>query len=298
LRERYCAIKPIGQGGFGKTYLAVDEGKPSKPACVIKQFHPQSQETDNFEKAAELFSQEAVRLDELGVHPQNTSSTALMKTGTVIGTDDEGPQHQVNITPFFMGKYPITQEQYEAVMGQNPSKFKGEKQPVELVSWHDANEFCNRLSQKTGRKYRLPSEAEWEYACRAGTATPFYFGETIATDVVNYDGKYTYGSAPKGIDRQQTTDVGSFPPNNFGLYDLHGNVSEWCADIGHKNYKQAPSDGSIWESKGDDKYRMIRGGSWDDSPWYCRSAARVRGGPDIKREYVGFRVVLSRSPTD
>ncbi|MDJ0677530.1 MAG: bifunctional serine/threonine-protein kinase/formylglycine-generating enzyme family protein, partial [Calothrix sp. MO_167.B42] len=146
---------------------------------------------------------------------------------------DEGPQRQVRVPGFFMGRYEVTQAQYQAIMGKNPSNFKGEKRPVERVSWNDAVEFCQHLSQKTGRTYRLPSEAEWEYACRAGTTTPFYFGETITTDLVNYNRNYPYGSAPKGEYREQTTDVGKFPPNAFGLYDMHGNVWEWCQDTWH-----------------------------------------------------------------
>jgi formylglycine-generating enzyme required for sulfatase activity len=207
--------------------------------------------------------------------------------------DSESPQHRVTVAPFFMGKYPITQEQYEAVMGNNPSNFQGKKRPVEQVSWHDANEFCQILSQITGKTYRLPNEAEWEYACRAGTTTPFHFGETITTDVANYDGNYTYASAPKGVYRQKTTDVGSFPANNFGLYDLHGNVWEWCADIWHKNYNGAPSDGSLWESGGDNTQRLLRGGSWGYDPRNCRSASRLRVYPGFRLNGIGFRLVLS-----
>ncbi|HBK99620.1 MAG TPA: serine/threonine protein kinase, partial [Microcoleaceae bacterium UBA10368] len=144
-------------------------------------------------------------------------------------SNDEGPQHNVNISPFFMGKYEVTQKQYQAVMGNNPSNFKGAKHPVEQVTWDEAVEFCRKLTQKTGKSYRLPSEAEWEYACRARTTTPFYFGDTITPDLVNYNGNYPYGSAPKGLYREQTTDVGIFPPNAFGLYDMHGNVWEWCS---------------------------------------------------------------------
>ncbi|GET35887.1 formylglycine-generating enzyme family protein [Microseira wollei] len=138
---------------------------------------------------------------------------------------NESPQHQVTVKPFFMGKYPITQEQWQAVMGNNPY-FKGGKIPVEKVYWQDAIKFCAKLSQKTGKNYRLPSEAEWEYACRAGTTTPFHFGETITPDLVNYNGNFPHASAPKGLYRQETTPVGSFPPNAFGLYDMHGNVCE------------------------------------------------------------------------
>jgi formylglycine-generating enzyme required for sulfatase activity len=205
---------------------------------------------------------------------------------------DESPQHRVNVPPFFLGKYPVTQQQYKAVMGTNPSCFGGANRPVEKVTWNDATEFCRRLSQKTGRQYRLPSEAEWEYACRAGTATQFYFGETITTDLVNYDGNHTYGSAPKGIDRKKTTDVGSFPPNAFGLYDMHGNVWEWCQDVWHDNYKGAPTDGSAWSSGGDSSYRMRRGGSTNNAPWNCRSARRRRSYANYRCGNRGFRVAV------
>ncbi len=204
----------------------------------------------------------------------------------------ESPQHRVNVPPFFLGKYPVTQKQYEAVMEKNPSRFKGANRPVENVSWNDATEFCRRLSQKTGRQYRLPSEAEWEYACRAGTTTPFYFGETITTDLANYNGNYTYGSAPKGVFREETTDVGSFPPNAFGLYDMHGNVWEWCQDVWHDNYNRASTDGSAWESGGDSSYRLLRGGSWNHFPVICRCALRNWFDAGYCLGYLGFRVVL------
>ncbi len=173
---------------------------------------------------------------------------------------DESPQHQVTVPRFFMGKYAVTQAQYQAIMGTNPANFKGEKRPVETVSWDDAVEFCQKLSQKTGKTYRLPSEAEWEYACRAGTTTPFYFGETITTDLVNYNGGFPYGSAPKGEYRKQTTDVGEFPPNSFGLYDMHGNIYEWCEDVYNDNYQGAPRDGSAWLTSKDNDIKLLRGG--------------------------------------
>ena len=152
-------------------------------------------------------------------------------------------------------------------MGTNPSCFKGSNRPVEKVRWYNAVAFCKRLSQKTGKTYRLPSEAEWEYACRAGTTTPFHFGETITTDLANYGGDYTsYGQEPKGVYRKETREVGSFGvANNFGLYDMHGNVWEWCQDHWHSNYEGAPTDGSA---------DLLRGGSWDDFAGYCRSACR------------------------
>jgi len=206
----------------------------------------------------------------------------------------EGPQATVNIPAFFMGKYEVTQEQYQVVMGNNPSysDFKGAKRPVENVSWNDAVEFCRKLSQKTGKTYRLPSEAEWEYACRAGTTTPFYFGETITPDLVNYDGNYPYARAPKGLYRQQTTDVGSFPPNPFGLYDMHGNVWEWCSDRWHDNYNGAPTDGSSWET-GTDNNRVLRGGSWLNNAVYCRSADRRYLSAVNRWRDRGFRVAVA-----
>ncbi|MFM7364652.1 MAG: SUMF1/EgtB/PvdO family nonheme iron enzyme, partial [Cuspidothrix sp.] len=175
--------------------------------------------------------------------------------------DNESPQHRVTVPSFFMGKYPLTQAQYQAILGKNPSSFKGNNRPVETVSWDDAVAFCQKLSQKTGKNYQLPSEAQWEYACRAGTTTPFYFGETITTDLVNYNGDYPYGNAPKGEYRQQTTNVGSFPPNAFGLYDMHGNVWEWCEDDWHKNYINAPTNGSTWNSRSGSNVKMLRSGS-------------------------------------
>ncbi len=205
---------------------------------------------------------------------------------------DESPQHQVTVSPFYMGKFVVTQAQYEAIMGKNPSRFKGNKRPVERVFWHDAMEFCQKLSQKTGRTYRLPSEAEWEYACRAGTTTPFYFGETITTNLANYNGNYTYASAPKGEYRKQTTDVGAFPPNAFGLYDMHGNVWEWCQDTWHDNYNDAPTDGSAWIENDNNYLRVLRGGDWYLNSSICRCADRNRINPDNSGSVYGFRVVL------
>ena len=552
LAERYCPIKIIGQGGFGRTFQAVDKYKPSQPFCVIKQFFPQAQGTKTLSKAAELFAQEAERLDGLGRHPQipellayftqdnrqylvqefidgqnlqqeleesgafnegqilellksllpvlefihsnqvihrdikpeniirrrnnnqlilvdfgaakYATMTALAVTGTVIGSagyvapeqavgkatfssdiyslgvtcihlltgvepfdlfdvsesdwiwrdylkssvsdelgeildkmivgatkkrfknvgeilsliqptsqsaksnfpaqisqtstvdsekgevftfevptvnisgyithrtqgsarqkiedlgngiklamvyipggsflmgspqneagrsDIESPQHKVTLQPFYMSKYPITQEQYQAMMGNNPSKFKGEKRPVENVNWHKARDFCKKVSRKTGKIYRLPSESQWEYACRAGTTTPFYFGETITSELVNYNGKYPYAYAPKDQYRKETTDVGSFPPNAFGLYDMHGNVLEWCRDVWHRNYNGAPTDGSAWETGGDSNQRLLRGSCWGDFSMVCRSARRDFNYVGIHNYFRGFRVVSS-----
>ncbi|MGK7876565.1 MAG: formylglycine-generating enzyme family protein, partial [Xenococcaceae cyanobacterium] len=155
----------------------------------------------------------------------------------------------------------------------DPSRFKGDSLPVECVSWYEAVEFCKRLSKATEREYRLPSEAEWEYACRAGTSTPFYFGETITGELANYPASDTYANEPSGEDREETTPVGQFPPNSFGLYDLHGNVWEWCGDEWHENYQGAPTDGSVWLD-GEKNRSPMRGGSWRTYPQNCRSASR------------------------
>ncbi len=213
--------------------------------------------------------------------------------------DNESPQHQVTVPSFFMGKYLVTQAQYQAIMGTNPSYFKDNgstlltnQRPVETVSWHNAVKFCELLSQRTGKKYTLPSEAQWEYACRAGTTTPFYFGGTITTDLANYNGDYTYASAPKGEYRKQTTGVGTFPPNAFGLYDMHGNVWEWCLDDYKDSYNNASTDGSaVTVSSENDK--LVRGGSWDSDARYCRSAIRFSLTRGFRFDFLGFRVVVS-----
>jgi formylglycine-generating enzyme required for sulfatase activity len=215
----------------------------------------------------------------------------------------ERPQHQVTVPEFLMGKYPVTQVQWKAVAGlpkvrqelnPKPSEFKGDDLPVEQVSWLDAVEFCDRLSRHTERQYRLPSEAEWEYACRAGTTTPFHFGETINTEVANYDGNNTYSVGHRGIYRRETSPVGSFGvASRFGLYDMHGNVWEWCADHWHKSYERPPSKGSGWFNVGVEKTgdRLLRGGSWDNYPRLCRSACRHHNFAVIRDHTFGFRVV-------
>ena len=210
----------------------------------------------------------------------------------------ERPIHQVSVSPFVMGKYPITQAQWKAIasldkididLKPDPSSFKGDEHPVTNITWHECVEFCKRLSKLTGKEYKLPSEAQWEYACRAGTTTPFYFGETITTDLANYNGSYVFASEPKGQYREETTPVGQFPPNAFGLYDLHGNVWEWCADDFHQNYEGPPKDGSVWTSNDDKTTKILRGGSWLYYPHACRSAFRL--GLNTPSDYYGFRVV-------
>jgi formylglycine-generating enzyme required for sulfatase activity len=232
-------------------------------------------------------------------------------------SDEERPQHEVTLPTFFMGRYPVTQAQWKAVaalpqvnkeLETDPSHFKGDNRPVECVSWYDAVEFCDRLSSYTKRQYRLPSEAEWEYACRAGTTTPFHFGETITTDLANYDGtddkdgkwSGSYGRGSKGIYRKETTVVGSFAvANAFGLCDMHGNVWEWCLDDWHDNYEGAPTDGSPWFGNDNNNYfqkqgiAVLRGGSWRNNPIYCRSAFRIYNFRDLLNYGIGFRVVCA-----
>ncbi|WP_242067508.1 formylglycine-generating enzyme family protein, partial [Leptolyngbya sp. FACHB-711] len=213
----------------------------------------------------------------------------------------ESPQHEVSVPTFFMSKYPITQSQWRFVSGlpqvnrnlaPNPSNFKGGNRPVEQVSWYEAVEFCDRLSAYTGREYRLPTEVEWEYACRAGTTTPFHFGETIAPELANYDSSRTYNDGPQGKRRGETTPVDHFGiANAFGLSDMHGNVWEWCLDHWHDSYEGAPTDGSAWISEDENASRVLRGGSWDGTPWSCRSACRTDLSPDTRYSPFGFRVV-------
>ncbi|MFN9637408.1 MAG: SAV_2336 N-terminal domain-related protein [Synechococcaceae cyanobacterium] len=243
----------------------------------------------------------------------------------------EGPQHAVIIQEFFMAQTPITQAQWREVAGwreregetwarelmPNPSHFgnkaDSDQRPVEQVSWLDAMEFCHRLSQRTGRHYTLPSEAQWEYACRAGSTTPFAFGATLTAELANYNAISTYGDAPKGEYRGQTTPVGMFAGNAWGLQDMHGNVLEWCLDEWHGNYEGAPTDGSAWlnptatsneaitkgETKGnDEETRLLRGGSWLSIPRNCRSAYRYHLVPGNAHYHVGFRVVcLPQGPS-
>ncbi len=210
--------------------------------------------------------------------------------------ESERPQHLVGIPSFYMGRYAVTQAQYKALMGKNPSRFQGENLPVETVSWKDAQAFCKRLTEKSQRKYGLPSEAQWEYACRAGTNTPFYFGETISTDVANYNGNYAYNEGAKGKYLEKTASIELFDmANDFGLYDMHGNTWEWCEDNWHSSYNGAPADGSAWV--GINNGHVLRGGSWNRDPNNCRSAFREWDGTDRYNECIGFRVMCSSTKT-
>ncbi|MEM9090326.1 MAG: SUMF1/EgtB/PvdO family nonheme iron enzyme [Cyanobacteria bacterium P01_F01_bin.53] len=218
------------------------------------------------------------------------------------GDADERPHHKVTVKPFLMGKYAVTQAQWKSVVAlpeversleATPSGFSGNHLPVEQVDWDAAVEFCKRLSRKTGRDYRLPSEAEWEYACRAGTSSAFHYGETLTAELANCDASYTFDSDPKGTYREMTTDVGSFPANDFGLYDMHGNVREWCQDHWHDNYKGGPTDGSAWLSSDENAERLLRGGSWLNYPDFCRSANRGKLARARRFNGIGFRVVCA-----
>ena len=237
--------------------------------------------------------------------------------------DDEKPRHAVRVDGFWMGKYEVTQAQWETVMEKNPAFFNPKRvgaetsqHPVEQVSWNDAQMFVTRLNAvsvpqdgmalkalaplrraKVQYIFRLPSEAEWEYACRAGTTTPFSFGATIKTEQANYDGNYTYANGKSGPYRKQTTAAGSLPPNNFGLYEMHGNVWEWVADTYHGNYTGAPTDGSVWGNAADKKTKIMRGGSWNNQPFNVRSADRNQNEPDSRSRDLGVRVVAARVKT-
>jgi formylglycine-generating enzyme required for sulfatase activity len=208
---------------------------------------------------------------------------------------DEQPIHQVKLPSFYIGKYPITQAQYRSIMGDDQGFGLSANYPIEQISWHDALDFCTKLSQQTGRTYTLPSEAQWEYACRAGTNTAFHFGATITPELANYNGDYPYQNAPLGENRAQATLVGSFPPNAWGVYDLHGNVWEWCLDTYQPNYQGAPTDGSAWgaNSTERDLNRVMRGGAWDYVARGCRSAVRCSLAPQSRIAGCGLRVVLS-----
>lgn len=236
------------------------------------------------------------------------------------GYPDETPLHPVYLAGFWLGRMPVTQAQWQAVMGRLPlCRFHDPDLPVDTISWRDARRFCQRLARRTGRPYTLPSEAQWEYACRAGTATPFSFGETITTDVVNFVGDHTYRDAPPGLYRHTTTPAGTFPPNPWGFYDLHGNVWEFCQDVWTDNYTGASVDGTARQTRrltgaaalqdfitslnwkhadpADLTYRVARGGSWHEIPAHCRSAMRLKVSEFDRMEYYGLRVMLPADVT-
>jgi Uncharacterized conserved protein len=226
--------------------------------------------------------------------------------------DIEQPQHRVEISqPFYIGRYEVTQAQWKQVMGSNPSEVKDVSKdqpfpvrvtrtprkgcdncPVDNISWNDAQEFIRNLNARNdGYTYRLPTEAEWEYACRAETTTAFSSGDSLLPSQANFNGNYPFGGAPKGVYLAKTIPVGSYQPNGFGLYDMHGNVWEWCEDIWHEDYNGAPPDGSAWLNGGDSNKRVLRGGSWNDIASSCRSAYRLSYFQKYGGITIGLRVV-------
>ena len=219
------------------------------------------------------------------------------------GYPDEHPQHPASVAPFYLGRYPVTQAQWAAVMGEPPAcRFQGADRPVENVSWAAAIEFCRQATGRLGRDVRLPSEVEWEYACRAGTVTPFACGETITGDLADYVGEHTYAGEPAGIYRHGTTEVGAFPANPFGLHDMHGLLWEYCADPWRPNYDEPETEesslgstagGEARQREAASRFRVARGGSWHDGPDLCRSAARLRVDSAFGDDFYGFRVAAS-----
>ncbi|RWX47184.1 Formylglycine-generating enzyme, required for sulfatase activity, contains SUMF1/FGE domain [Candidatus Electrothrix marina] len=207
---------------------------------------------------------------------------------------DDETLHQVTLSEgFWLGATTVTQALWQAVMQENPSNFKGDERPVEQIIWEDVQKFMDQLNTAIpGLELVLPSEAQWEYACRAGTTTPFFFGENITTDQVNYDGNYPYAGGEKGEYRQETVDVKALPCNDWGLYQMHGNVWEWCRDW----FGDYPTDPVI-DPVGppDGRNRVCRGGSWDDRARYCRSALRYGREPDDRDDWLGFRLARGRT---
>ncbi|MGL1932360.1 MAG: formylglycine-generating enzyme family protein [Desulfotalea sp.] len=193
----------------------------------------------------------------------------------------EGPLHEVHVDDFHLGCFQVTQEQYQQIMGENPSYLVATNCPVEGVSWEDAQNFISKLNEINNTKYRLPSESEWEYACRANTSTRFYFGDKINTEQVNYGSKISCKNSPVGI----------HPPNAFGLYDMHGNVFEWCEDTWHDNYEGASADGVAWIDDSSDQ-KVYRGGAWNANAHFVRSAYRFHRDKAFSYYNIGFRIAF------
>jgi formylglycine-generating enzyme required for sulfatase activity len=290
--------------------------------AMVQSFQFETLSLDPKGQIADRHTQQANCHQELLAEGVTLGMVALEEGKFLMGTSEgelgskpsQKPQHSVTIAPFYLGRYPITQAQWLAIallpkinrtLPREPSNFAGERRPVEQITWQEAVECCDRLAQLTGKPYRLPTEAEWEYACRAGTTTPFHFGETISTDYANYSGvdwdylgkvvsRGAYGEGSLGCDRRETTAVDELEnANPWGLSDLHGNVREWCLDIWHPNYLGAPTDGSAWLVGGDITQRVVRGGSWSTGPQKCRSAFRSKFTVDAGFYDIGLRVAMS-----
>jgi len=265
-------------------------------------------------KEAAQKTKEALALEALRANDPFHDLMVPIKGGTFNMGDTFGdggpaelPVHPVTVPDFLLCKYPVTQAQWRRVMGTDPSRFKGDNLPVEQVSWDDVQDFLKKLNQRTGLKYRLPTEAEWEYAARAvslptgegrgGAKVRFGNGKDIADpEEINFDGSAAYKQpySKTGEYRKKTAPFGQFPPNALGLYDMSGNVWEWCEDLWHDDYLGAPDGGSAWVS-GEGTSRVLRGGSWASYPRYCRAASRHDIGPTYRGDLIGFRVALAAS---
>ena len=289
----------FGQGGSGRAPQGGSGRGSTRQPSAPKRPTPKRPNTVQQGSAAPATPQKTVKANPYtdtinGVKLELTlvpAGTFTMGSPVGEGYGNEKPQHLVTVQGFYMGKYEITQEQWQVVMGTNPSRFKGNNLPVEQVSWNDALEFIRKLNSVSSRYiYRLPTESEWEYACRAGTTTPFAFGWTLSSQQANFDGNYPYGNASSGVNRQQTTPVGSFAPNGFGLYDMHGNIYEWCQDWISNTYDGAPSDGSAWGNSSEGM-KTLRGGTWKDPANGLRCAYRSGAQPDTSDDTRGLRVV-------
>ncbi|MDB9426443.1 SUMF1/EgtB/PvdO family nonheme iron enzyme [Microcystis aeruginosa CS-564/01] len=311
LIDKVAAIVPYNENLFlftAETVLVNETGQVIERKPVKAYFYDENlPEVGNRKEAQNYIRMMYIPQGEFRMGTEDEEIERLVKKFGWQVFRRERLQHLVKVPAFYMSQTPITQAQWRAIAATarididlelEPSNFKGDELPVERVNWYEATEFCKRLLRETKREYRLPSEAEWEYACRAGTTTAFHFGETITADLANYRATETYAYEPTGEYRQQTTPVEQFPPNAFGLYDMHGNVWEWCADTWHGNYYFAPRDGSVWIENGNNNYSPLRGGSWFSVPYYCRSAFR---GDSLRRDdnhnYDGFRVVCGAGGT-
>ncbi|MDX2033600.1 MAG: SUMF1/EgtB/PvdO family nonheme iron enzyme [Blastocatellia bacterium] len=323
---RYGVIQEAGDEGGEFVFLRRMSGAPppvttSNPPPRIEEKPPSPFRNTSFTTGTLVENELKTRQAECEVYVEDLGGGVTIELALVRGgrfpmgspqdeagrANDEDPQHKVTVGKFWMGRYEVTQRQWRAVaafpkvridLNADPSRFKGDKLPVENISWDEAKEFIARLNRKLGLTeqtgYRLPSEAEWEYAARAGTTTPFAFGATITPEIVNYNGDYPYGGATKGTYRKQTVDIGSLGvANAFGLFDMHGNVWEWCEDDWHAHYdKNATKAGRPWIDRPDrGSLRVSRGGGWGNNGDNCRSARRLGFEPGNRGQHLGFRLL-------